>query len=208
MSESQQRVMFTSFEKKIDEMADRGLIFLDSVVDLDCTAEFSRAIMYMTMRKLDRPTGLGKQPIWIYLNSLGGVLHCGLAIHDMIRGVVEMGIEVNILGVGIVASMSAAIMQAGTKRYALPHTQFLIHQVSQTISGHEEVNEEEERVEETKRVNRIVMGIIADRTGMNLEELLKTSKKRDCWYSADDATRFGSRGLIDMIRYTLPILAV
>lgn len=156
------------------ELNRRRLIFLDFEIDEAGFLQFSRELLYL---HLCEPGG--QKPIWIILNSPGGDILYGFGIYDLIRSVIEKETTINILCTGMVASMSAVILQAGSKRVSFPNTQFLIHQVSQTIfDKNEEVNEGEERVEENKRVNRITMGIIAERIGMDLDMLLKLSKKK------------------------------
>ncbi len=181
---------------------DRGIIFLQGEIDEDLSFEFSHQLIHLT--KIEFPI-LSKGPIWIVLDSCGGDVFAGLAIYDMIRAAVANGTEVNILGKGMVASMAAAVLQAGSKRFVLPHTQFLVHEISQSIFDViEKVSVGEERVEEGKRVNFIVMGIIAERAGIGVDELIKISKKKDCWYDAQSALKVGSHGLADEVVTSLP----
>ena len=128
---------------------------------------------------------------------------CGawLAIYDCIATLKESGIRVDILSLGLVASMGTIILQAGTRRLSAPHTQFLVHQVSQTIGffKSEEVSELGERAVELERINTVVMDIIAERSEISLVELKAMCKKKDYWMDAADALRFGRKGLIDEI---------
>jgi len=182
----------------------RGIIFLHYEIDNDESYEFSHDLIYLT--KIEPPMEAGKiKPIWIILDSPGGDASAGFAIYDMIMAAVNAGIEVNIVGKGAVASMAAAIIQAGSRRFVLPHTQFLVHEVSQTvIELAEKVSEGRERIEENERINRIYMSIIAERAGMDVNELIKLSKKTDCWFDAKSALKLGSHGLADEIITSLP----
>jgi len=194
-------------DERYFSLRQRGVLFLDDEVDEGSFAKFCRDIVYLGLGgsvfgELNSKTG----PIWVVLNSPGGEVLYGLAIYDCIRMFVEKGIEVNVLGVGVVASMATVILQAGAKRFALPHTQFLVHQVSETILFKtEEVSESKERVEELDRINKIAMGIIAKRAGLDLDELLKLSKKKDCWFDPEGVRKLG---LIDEIVDTPPFLSV
>ena len=97
-------------------------------------------------------------------------------------------------------------MQAGTRRYSLPSTQYLIHQIKQgQIFSFEEVSEKEESVGELKRLNSLVMNTLAERSGVPLQDLLKLTKKTDHWVDAEGAKNFGPHGLIDEIISSLPI---
>ena len=93
-----------------------------------------------------------------------------------------------------------------TKRYSLPNTQFLVHQIRQTLPffQQEEVNEGRERQQEMDRINDIVMKMIADRAGMSLDEIKRLSEKKNYWVNADDAKKFGTHGLIDEVVTAFP----
>lgn len=185
--------MFLSFLKN-------GILFLDNEIDECAFSVFCRDLLYL---RLLEPTQ-GK-PIWIILNSPGGEVLHGLGIYDFIKSITNSGTEVNILAMGEAASMATVILQAGSKRYSMPNTQFLVHEMSQSIfSKDEKLSEGEERVKENKRINRIVMGLIAERAGISTEELVKISKKKECWYDATQAMELGTNGLIDQIITELP----
>lgn len=197
-------------EERYFSLRKKRVLFLDDDINEGSFAKFFRDLMYLGLgssvfKGLSSQASESKKPIWVILNSPGGdVLH-GLAIYDCIRMFAESGIEINVLSIGVAASMATVILQAGTKRLALPHTQFLVHQVSETILFKtEEVSEGKERVEELERINRIVMGIIAERADIDLEELLRLSKKKDCWYAPEEAKKFGKNGLIDKIITAFP----
>lgn len=185
-------------DEKRELLAEKGIFFLDEIDENNAYVIFLEVI-YLHLINFN-------SPIWIILNSPGGDAASGLAIIDTIRALVKKGRVVNILGVGEVASMATAVMQAATKRYCLPNTQFLVHQVRQTLPffKQEEVNEGRERVAEMDRINDIVMGIIAHRSGIELDEIKKLSDKKDYWMDASKALKFGTHGLIDEVITELP----
>lgn len=180
-------------------LADKGILILDD--EIDGSASYSITLNFIHRHLLNIDT-----TIWIILNSPGGDVAHGLAIYDAIRMLVEKGKTVNILGIGCVASMATAIMQAASRRYSLPHTQFLVHQVRHTIGFFEveEVNQGKERIEEMERLNDIVMGLIANRAGIELVKLKELSKKTDIWLDPVKAKQLGSNGLIDEIVTGIP----
>ncbi len=75
-----------------------------------------------------------KKDINIYINSPGGSVTAGLAIYDTMQFVT---CDVNTYCIGIAASMGAVLLTAGTKgkRYALPNSHIMIHQVSGGAQG-------------------------------------------------------------------------
>jgi ATP-dependent Clp protease protease subunit len=149
------------------------------------------------------------RPMTVILNSPGGNVEHGLAIYDTLRMLVASGTEVHIVGLGHVASMGTVIMQAGSRRISMPNTQYLVHQLSMTIDYYrsEEVKQIEERAEEAKRLNDIVMGIIAKRSGIGLAELKALCTKKDHWMDAAAARKLGANGLIDEVCELPPSLA-
>lgn len=195
---------WTPSDWQYQKFLDRGIVFIQGGIDGEMSSEFSCEMMHLT--KIELPMeGENKRPIWIILDSYGGIVVAGLAIYDTIKAAVASGAEVNIIGKGIVASMASVIIQAGSRRFALPHTQFLVHEVSQSVFEEEEkVSEGEERIQENKRINRIIMNVIAERAGIDVDELIKLSKKKDCWFNAEAARKLGTNGLIDEIVTAFP----
>lgn len=189
-------------DEKRMALAEKGIFFLDDEID-DST--YHVLTVNLTHRCVYSVPG-SSTPIWIILNSPGGSVDQGFGIYDAIRMVVNKGYTVNILGLGHVASMATAIMQAATRRYSAPLTQFLIHQVRQGIGFFEmeEVNAGRERVEEMERLNNTMISLIADRVGIGLTELKELSRKKDFWLDPVSAKNLGKNGLIDEIITELP----
>ena len=69
-----------------------------------------------------------KKDVHLYINSPGGSVTAGLAIYDTIQ---YMTCDVNTYCVGQAASMGAVLLSAGAKgkRFALPNSNIMIHQV-------------------------------------------------------------------------------
>lgn len=65
--------------------------------------------------------------IHIYINSPGGSVSAGLGMYDMMQYIKP---DICTYCTGMAASMGALLLAAGTKgkRYALPHSQIMIHQ--------------------------------------------------------------------------------
>lgn len=190
-------VRLNPVDEKIAFFADKGIFFLGGEIDT--------MTLFMLFTGILPKLYSAKKPIWVILDSPGGDIFSGLAVYDLLKAVTEQGVEVNIVGIGMVASMAVCIMQAGTKRYAFPHTQFVVHQASSVGDGErQEVNEMIETAKEVERINKIVLNIISGRSGMGIEELMKLSKKTDYSVNADKAKEFGLNGLIDEVVTTFP----
>ena len=96
--------------------------------------------------------------ITIDINSPGGSVSAGLAIHD----VMKFGIRCDIrtVATGIAASMGALLLAAGTKgkRYASPNAEIMIHQPLSGVRGSaSDIGLACEHIQRTKkRLNRIL----------------------------------------------------
>ncbi len=95
--------------------------------------------------------------IYIYINSPGGQVTAGLAIYDTIQYIKS---EVVTMCMGQAASMAAVILAAGTKgkRYALPHSRIMLHQVLGGVEG--QATEIEIHAKEIVRINNEIFEII------------------------------------------------
>jgi ATP-dependent Clp protease protease subunit len=134
-----------------------------------------------------------QKDINFYIHSPGGDLHAALAIYDTMQ---YIKCDIQTIGIGIVASAASLLLAAGTKgkRFALPNTEILLHQVMAGPLGGQAVEIEiaaKEIVKLKDRVNQI----LAKHTGQPLERIEKDTD-RDFWLSAEEAKEYG---LIDKI---------
>ncbi|MGH7813859.1 MAG: ATP-dependent Clp endopeptidase proteolytic subunit ClpP [Candidatus Binataceae bacterium] len=123
----------------------------------------------------------------MYVNSPGGSVTAGLAIYDTMQFVRP---PVSTLCVGQAASMGAVLLTAGTKgkRYALPHSRILIHQVSGGFEG--AASDIEIQAREAIRLKEILNGILARHTGQDVKKVEKDTD-RDNFMSAAQAVEYG-----------------
>ena len=130
--------------------------------------------------------------ISLYINSPGGSVYAGMAIHDTMQFVKP---DISTICVGMAASMGAFLLAAGAKgkRYALPNSRIMIHQPSSGAQGQASDIEiaAREILDVRKRLNRV----LADRTGQPIERIEKDTD-RDNFMSAEDAVSYG---IIDKI---------
>jgi ATP-dependent Clp protease protease subunit len=128
-----------------------------------------------------------KKDMHIYINSPGGSVTAGLAIYDTMQFVT---CDVNTYCMGMAASMGAVLLCAGTKgkRYALPNSDIMIHQVSGGAQG--QASDVERQVEFMFKLKRRLESIIALHTGKPVEQVHKDAD-RDYYMSADEAKEYG-----------------
>jgi ATP-dependent Clp protease protease subunit len=128
-----------------------------------------------------------KKDINLYINSPGGSVTAGLAIYDTMQFVT---CDVATYCVGIAASMGAVLLAAGTrgKRYALPNSDIMIHQVSGGAQG--TASDVERTVEWMFKIKKRLIHILSQHTGKT-EEQVQLDSDRDYWMSAEEARVYG-----------------
>ncbi len=128
-----------------------------------------------------------KKDIHIYINSPGGSVTAGLAIYDTMQFVT---CDVNTYCMGMAASMGAFLLCSGTKgkRFALPNSDIMIHQVSGGAQG--TASDVERSVEFMYKLNRRLARIIAENTGKT-EEQVRKDADRDYYMTAEEAKDYG-----------------
>ena len=125
--------------------------------------------------------------ISLYINSPGGVVTAALAIYDTMQFIKP---DVSTLCIGQAASAGALLLCSGQKgkRYSLPNSTIMIHQV---LGGYQGQNTDIQiHAKETKRIGDMLSNIIADNTGQTLETI-ENDTNRDNFMSAQEACDYG-----------------
>lgn len=133
------------------------------------------------------------EDIVMYINSPGGSVSAGFAIYDTMQYV---SCDVSTICVGMAASMASVLLAAGTKgkRFALPHSQILIHQPLGGVQG--QATEIEIAAKHILDVRATVNGILSECTGRPVIEIASDTD-RDNYMFADEAVKYG---LIDRVK--------
>ncbi len=128
-----------------------------------------------------------KKDIMLYINSPGGSVTAGMAIYD---GMQYVKSEVSTMCVGIAASMGAFLLAAGRKgkRFALPNSQILLHQVMGGAEG--QAIEIEIAAKQIVKTKQQLNQLLAKHTGQPLAKIEKDTD-RDFWLSAEEAKAYG-----------------
>lgn len=128
----------------------------------------------------------------IYINSPGGSVSSGLAMYDTMQFVT---CDINTYCIGMCASMGAVLLAAGTagKRFALPNSDIMIHQVSGGAQG--TASDVERTVEHMYSLKKRLNKILAKHTGKT-EKQVEKDADRDCWMTAQEAADYG---LVDQV---------
>ena len=128
-----------------------------------------------------------KKDIHLYINSPGGSVSAGLAIYDTMQ---FLTCDVNTYCIGMAASMGAVLLAAGTKgkRYALPNSDIMIHQVSGGAQG--TASDVERTVEYMFKLKKRLIHLLAEHTGKT-DEQVKADSDRDYYMTAEEAKTYG-----------------
>jgi ATP-dependent Clp protease protease subunit len=124
--------------------------------------------------------------ISLYINSPGGSVTAGLAIYDTMQ---HIRCPVSTICVGVAASMGAFLMASGTAglRFALPNSEFMIHQPSSGMMGPEsDIAIHAALIKRTKARLNVIM---SKHTGHTPEEIEKASD-RDNFFDAEQAVKY------------------
>lgn len=125
--------------------------------------------------------------ITLYINSPGGSVSAGLAIHDTMQ---HISCDVKTVGIGMCASMGAFLLCSGTagKRFVLPNTQVLIHQPLGGVAGQaSDIAIAAQHILETRdRINQIMSSC----TGKPIE-IIARDLERDNWKWGAEAVEYG-----------------
>ena len=133
----------------------------------------------------------GDAPISLYINSNGGSVYDGLNIHSVMRYIKP---PVHTICCGMAASMGAFLLSAGDKRYALPDSTIMIHQVLSS-TGTKQATDIEIHMRETMRLKEKLTKYLAEYCKKSYQEVYDACE-RDNYMSAEMALEFN---LIDEI---------
>src|ERR687889_819709 len=141
-----------------------------------------------------------KKDIFMYINSPGGVVTAGMAIHDTMQYIRP---KVGTVCIGQAASMGAFLLSAGEAgmRVALTNARIMIHQPSGGAQGM--ASDIEIQAKEILRIRHRMNELMAQYTGQPVEEI-ERNVERDKFFSADEAKDFG---LVDEVFEKRPVPA-
>lgn len=128
-----------------------------------------------------------KKDIQLYINSPGGSVTAGLAIYDTMQHIKP---DVSTVSIGMSASMGALILASGAKgkRYALPNSEILLHQVMGGARG--QASEIEITAKQILKIKEETNKILSKHTGQPLAKIAKDTD-RDFYLTAEEAKEYG-----------------
>ncbi len=161
------------------------IILLGSPVDDNVASLICAQLLFLESQDPEKEINL-------YINSPGGSVTAGMAIFDTMRYITS---PISTVCMGRAASMGAFLLAMGAPgmRYALPHSQIMIHQPSGGFQG--QVTDIDIHAREILRMKQSLNELLAERTGQPLDRIVQ-STERDNFLTPEEALEFG---LIDRI---------
>ena len=130
---------------------------------------------------------INNSEISVYINSPGGSVTAGFAIYDTMNYIES---DINIICVGICASMAAFLLSSGTKgkRYALENSEIMIHQPLGGCSG--QATEMQIAAERIIKLKSKLNNLLSKNTNQSLKKIERDTD-RDYFMSAKEALQYG-----------------
>ncbi|OHB25211.1 MAG: ATP-dependent Clp endopeptidase, proteolytic subunit ClpP [Parcubacteria group bacterium RIFOXYD2_FULL_52_8] len=128
-----------------------------------------------------------KRDIIMYINSPGGSVTAGMAIHDVMQHIKP---DVQTICAGLAASMGAFLLASGKKgkRSALPNSEIMIHQLLGGAQG--QATDVEIRAKWMIRIKQNMNKLLSQYTGQPLAKVAADTE-RDYFMTADEAKKYG-----------------
>jgi ATP-dependent Clp protease protease subunit len=132
--------------------------------------------------------------ILLYINSPGGSISAGMAIYDTMQYV---KCDVSTICMGLAASMGAFLLAGGApgKRFALPHSQIMIHQPSIGGYAYGQAADMEILAKNIEHTKGVLNQLLAENTHQPLEKIAR-DVERDFYMTAEEAKSYG---IIDQV---------
>ena len=169
---------------------DRIIVLSEDVNDTSASLVVAQ-LLYLEGQDPDKDISL-------YINSPGGSISAGMAIHDTMR---YIKFDVSTICMGMAASMGAFLLASGTKgkRFALPNAEIMIHQP--LIAGGQggglsgQATDIKIHADHIVRTREKMNRMLSEYTGQPLEKV-QLDTERDNFLSAEEAKAYG---LIDEV---------
>jgi ATP-dependent Clp protease protease subunit len=177
----------------------------DRLRDVYLIGDIEKDIARTVIEKLRELANNSKRPITLYINSAGGNVTDGLAIHDVVQHLVSTGIEVTIVVQGMAYSMGSVVLQAASpgRRVSYPHSWIMIHEPAKW-AGWQSTTAAAQHLDRLKQMQSQIYRIMATRSGKPLRQIIRDTKRVDFYLDAWKALEYG---LIDkVLGETAPVL--
>ena len=169
----------------------------DRLRDIYLIGDIEKDTARQAIERLRELANESSKPITLYINSAGGNVTDGLALHDTIRFLVSQGVQVTIVVQGMAYSMGSVVLQAASpgQRLAFPHSWIMIHEPAKW-AGWQSTTAAAQHLDRLKQMQSQIYRILADRSGKPLRQIIRDTKRTDFYLDAFKAREYG---LIDNV---------
>jgi ATP-dependent Clp protease protease subunit len=160
--------------------------------DVYLIGDIDKDIARAVIERLREFASVSSKPMTLYINSAGGNVTDGLAIHDAVGLIVQQGIEVSIVVQGMAYSMGSVVLQAASpgRRLSLPHSWIMIHEPAKW-AGWQSTTAAAQHLDRLKQMQSQIYRILAQRSGRPLRQIIRDTKRTDFYLDALKAKEYG-----------------
>ena len=164
----------------------------DRLRDVYLIGDIEKDTARVAIERLRELANDSDRPITLYINSAGGNVTDGLALHDAIRQLVHRGITVTIIVQGMAYSMGSIVLQAASagRRLSLPHSWIMIHEPAKW-AGWQSTSAAAQHLDRLKQMQAQIDEILARRSGRPLQKIIRDTKRTDLYLDAKKALEYG-----------------
>ena len=165
--------------------------------DVYLIGDIEKDVARTVIERLRELANDGRGPINLYLNTAGGNVTDGLALHDAILQLVSEGIEVSVIVQGMAYSMGSIVLQAASpgRRFSFPHSWIMIHEPAKW-AGWQSTTAAAQHLDRLKQMQSQIYRILSSRSGRPLRQIIRDTKRTDFYLDASKALEYG---LIDRV---------
>jgi ATP-dependent Clp protease protease subunit len=169
----------------------------DRLRDVYLIGDIDKDSARVVIERLRELANDSRKPITLYMNTAGGNVTDGLAIHDAIRYLVVQGVEVTVVVQGMAYSMGSIVLQAASpgRRLAFPHSWIMIHEPAKW-AGWQSTTAAAQHLDRLKQMQSQIYRILSERSGKPLRQIIRDTKRNDLYLDAAKAREYG---LVDEI---------
>ena len=169
----------------------------DRLRDIYLVGDIDKDSARAVIERLRELANDSRKPIMLYMNTAGGNVTDGLAIHDTVRHLVAQGMQITVVVQGMAYSMGSVVLQAASpgRRLAFPHSWIMIHEPAKW-AGWQSTTAAAQHLDRLKQMQGQIYRILAERSGKPLRQIIKDTKRTDFYL---DAARAKEYGLIDEV---------
>jgi ATP-dependent Clp protease protease subunit len=164
----------------------------DRIRDVYLIGDIEKDTARICIERLRELANENAKPITLFINSAGGNVTDGLAIHDVVRHIISRGIEIRIIVQGMAYSMGSIVLQAAShgQRLAFPHSWIMIHEPAKW-AGWQSTSAAAQHLERLKQMQDQIYRILSFRSGKPLRQIIRDTKRTDFYLDSQNALDYG-----------------